>query len=378
VSDGSDGPAVLINEVRWGGQAVEEYIELYNAAESGDAVNLEGWTLTDGEGVYILKGTIAPGGFYLLEYNELATPVMADEVYGDYSPFLELDDKGDRISLLNRWGDPVAIINRQEAAWPAGYAGGHGASMELINQCDNYDPENWRTSVGCDLVPYGTPRTVNSTKLITPFLPDFNASVMEYYILLEWQVESAKDISCYNLYRSSDPLLSPLEGTGTFTRINPFPIPADSTRFTDCAIDSSLTYNYLLGVKGNDGIERFSQPVTVTLKGLEQPKPYSVTMAQNFPNPFNPNTEIRFNIEDLEESGEPIEVSVCVFSPRGHIVRHLYERLTYPGSFSVRWDGRDDKDEEVGSGAYYYQLIVMDRETRQILVRLSRKMVLMR
>jgi hypothetical protein len=250
--------------------------------------------------------------------------------------------------------------------------------MELINDKGDYQAPNWRNSVGGDLVPYGTPRAVNSTKVITPFIPDFRASIEDGCIHLEWSTEGNADISHINLYRSVDASFNPLEGTGTFLRLNPFPVMPDSTGFKDTSIDSSLIYHYLLGVVSKQGVEKFSQPVTISLKGLEEPKRYSVSMDQNFPNPFNPQTEIHFNIEDLEGSGNPIEIEVSIFSPRGHAIRRLYERQAYPGSFSVRWDGRDDNGEEVGSGAYYYQLLVRDTETGQVLVRLSRKMVLMR
>ncbi|MFQ6103845.1 MAG: lamin tail domain-containing protein [Candidatus Glassbacteria bacterium] len=374
--DGADSSRVIVNEVMWGGEATREYVELLNLTSR--EIQLEGWTLTDGEGVYILKGTIAAGGFYLLEYDEAATPVMADEVYGDDSPLLVLGDEGDRLSLLDRWGDIVAVVNREELNWPAGFADGHGASMELINERYDYSPQNWRNSVGGEMLPYGTPRAVNSTKVIAPFIPDFRASIAEGKIVLQWVVDKAESVSHFNLYRSNDVSLNPSEQTGTYSRVNSLPIPPDSSSFVDLVVDSSLACQYLLGVVMESGIEKFSQPVVISLRGFEEPKRYSVRMDQNFPNPFNPNTEIHFEIEDLLGSSKPIEVDVSVFSPRGHMVRRLYERSTYPGSFSVRWDGRDDNGEEVGSGAYYYQLLVTDIETGQILVRLSRKMVLMR
>lgn len=367
---------LVLSEVMWGGEAVREYLEFFN--EGDREVDIEGWTLTDGEGVYILKGRVPPGGYYLLEYSEFATPVIADEVYGDDSPDLVLDDAGDRLSLLDRWGDIVAVVNVEESSWPAGFADGRGASMELIDHEAGYGVSNWRSSVGGDIVPSGTPRAQNSTEVITPFVPDFRASVKEGGIVLEWSMKRGDSISHYNLYRSVDSSSEPLEGRGPFMRITDFPLPADSTRFLDTGIDSSLTYRYLLGVVFTNGVEYFSEPVSISLKWLEEPRPYAVTMDQNFPNPFNPTTEVRFDIKDLGTSGKPIEVSVLVYSPRGHVVRRLYERQTYPGTFSVRWDGRDENGEEVASGAYYYQLLVQDTETGHVLVRLSRKMVLMR
>jgi hypothetical protein len=372
----SMSPRIIVSEIMWGGDAAREYIELYNPGDRD--VDIEGWTLTDGEGVCIVKGHVPPGSFYLLEYDELATTVMADEVYGDDSPELMLEEGGDRISLLDRWGDVVALVNGEETAWPAGLVEGHGASMELIDIAADYGPSNWRSSVGGDIVPWGTPRELNSTDVITPFTPDFRASVKEGGIELEWNMENPAPISHFNLYRSVSTSSEVIDSTGTFTRITPLPLAPDSTRFLDTGVDSSLTYRYLLGVTFTNGTEYFSEPLVISLKWLAEPRQYAVTMGQNFPNPFNPNTEVRFEIKDLEASGKAIEVSVLVYSPRGHVVRRLFERQTYPGVFSARWDGRDENGEELGSGAYYYQLLVRDSETGQVLVRLSRKMVLMR
>jgi hypothetical protein len=75
-----------------------------------------------------------------------------------------------------------------------------------------------------------------------------------------------------------------------------------------------------------------------------------VALEQNFPNPFNPRTTIRFH---LPESGH---VELRVFDlPGRHIVTLLNETRTN-GPHAVEWNGRDAGGNPVSSGVYIYRL----------------------
>ncbi len=86
-------------------------------------------------------------------------------------------------------------------------------------------------------------------------------------------------------------------------------------------------------------------------------------LAQNQPNPFNPITEIVF---ELERSGN---VALRVYSARGELVRELLHETRGEGRHRVTWDGRDSGGAMVGSGTYLYRLEAPGWQ-------LSRKMVL--
>jgi hypothetical protein len=83
--------------------------------------------------------------------------------------------------------------------------------------------------------------------------------------------------------------------------------------------------------------------------------PQGFTLEQNFPNPFNPTTEIRFT---LAEAGP---VSLVVFNTLGQEVRVLAEGQLQAGSHQVNWDGRDASGQAVATGTYLYQLSVGER-----------------
>jgi hypothetical protein len=70
----------------------------------------------------------------------------------------------------------------------------------------------------------------------------------------------------------------------------------------------------------------------------------------NSPNPFNPATEIRW---DLAERGA---VRLEVYNVSGRLVRTLAKGVWDAGSHTVTWDGRDEEGTEVSSGVYFYRL----------------------
>jgi len=70
----------------------------------------------------------------------------------------------------------------------------------------------------------------------------------------------------------------------------------------------------------------------------------------NYPNPFNPETMINFN---LTVSGK---VNLEIFNIRGQKIRVLIDELMPAGSHEILWNGRNEYDSEVASGVYFYRL----------------------
>jgi hypothetical protein len=78
------------------------------------------------------------------------------------------------------------------------------------------------------------------------------------------------------------------------------------------------------------------------------PKKY--TLYQNHPNPFNPETTIRFDMprESL--------VSLEIYNMTGQLVRTFRNRKMTAGYHKIHWDGRDDRGVDLSSGVYFYRL----------------------
>ena len=74
----------------------------------------------------------------------------------------------------------------------------------------------------------------------------------------------------------------------------------------------------------------------------------------NFPNPFNPETSIKYQVSGIEEQF----VQIQVYNIRGQRVRTLLDgnREFGAGEHSVVWDGTDDSGRSLGSGVYFYRM----------------------
>ncbi len=72
----------------------------------------------------------------------------------------------------------------------------------------------------------------------------------------------------------------------------------------------------------------------------------------NYPNPFNPETNIVFN---LPEDGD---VQLDIYNIKGQKIRSLINEQFQPGKHSVAWNGKDTNDKQVCSGIYFYKLSV--------------------
>ena len=87
---------------------------------------------------------------------------------------------------------------------------------------------------------------------------------------------------------------------------------------------------------------------------------------QNFPNPFNPETTIRFAVPHRST-----DIDLTIYDMLGRQVRHLIARRLSPGIHEVRWNGENDAGSAVASGTYLYRLQAGD-------VQLVRRMVLLK
>lgn len=79
--------------------------------------------------------------------------------------------------------------------------------------------------------------------------------------------------------------------------------------------------------------------------------PASFALGQNFPNPFNPSTTIRFGLP------EKAIIALGIYNLAGGMVAELVRAQVYePGRFELTWDGRDQAGQPVSSGIYLYRL----------------------
>jgi M6 family metalloprotease-like protein len=85
--------------------------------------------------------------------------------------------------------------------------------------------------------------------------------------------------------------------------------------------------------------------------------PAGYCLSQNCPNPFNPVTDIQYQIAD---DGIPVRTTLRIYNILGQEVRTLVDEVKEPGCHKATWDGKDAFGKTVASGIYLYKLTAGD------------------
>jgi hypothetical protein len=87
------------------------------------------------------------------------------------------------------------------------------------------------------------------------------------------------------------------------------------------------------------------------------PRPAAFGLEQNYPNPFNPETSIKFSLS------EDSRVTLKVFNLLGQVVNTLVDENLSAGEHAILWNGKNDQNEDVASGVYFYRIKAGDYES---------------
>ena len=90
-----------------------------------------------------------------------------------------------------------------------------------------------------------------------------------------------------------------------------------------------------------------------------------VELGENYPNPFNPTTEISFSLPTS------MNATLDIYNVLGQRVIVLYDGHLEAGEYLIQWNATDQNGARVSSGIYFYRLTTRDGI-------ISRKMVLLK
>lgn len=79
--------------------------------------------------------------------------------------------------------------------------------------------------------------------------------------------------------------------------------------------------------------------------------PNSYSLDNAYPNPFNPETTIRFSLPKGES------VSLQIYNTTGQLVKTLHQGFVEAGTYESVWDGTDEDGRNAASGLYVYRLV---------------------
>ncbi|MCZ6800753.1 MAG: T9SS type A sorting domain-containing protein [Nitrospirae bacterium] len=78
--------------------------------------------------------------------------------------------------------------------------------------------------------------------------------------------------------------------------------------------------------------------------------PTEFALFGNYPNPFNPETRIRFALPEASHA------EITIYNTRGQVIRQLVSQNYPAGEHAIKWDGLDQSGKAVSSGVYLYRL----------------------
>lgn len=128
-----------------------------------------------------------------------------------------------------------------------------------------------------------------------------------------------------------------------------------SYSFEDTELYETGVYYYWLNVSDLNGHESYHGPIKLSYNLENSGAPdmvYQTGFKSIYPNPFNPNANISF------ELAEDSEVMISVYNTRGQIVRSFAPFSHNAGYGSIVWDGKDDSGTYLASGIYFFRMTV--------------------
>jgi predicted lipoprotein with Yx(FWY)xxD motif len=194
-----------------------------------------------------------------------------------------------------------------------------------------------------------------SGEIVATTLQHYSAGLGGTSIRIDWALSEIDEGARFSISRASAP-------DWNYVALENAAIVKErlSFTFTDTDCLPGTTYKYRVECEAKGTPRR-------TLFETDEIKvpPLPVTLYQNHPNPFNPQTVIRFYLPEAQE------IFLDVYDVAGERVARIAEGKREKGHHEVIWDGRNSSGEICSSGVYFSRLKA-GKST------ISRKMVIMR
>jgi hypothetical protein len=162
--------------------------------------------------------------------------------------------------------------------------------------------------------------------------------ILDDVVELQWSV--FPDISSWRLYRGANGEDLALLAANLHGDV------ANMIDYLDVTAEAGIVYRYRLEAEGRPDLSMTTDEIMVPVQRMH--------LYQNHPNPFNPATTIPFTVPG--SGGSSRNVVIAVYDVNGARVKTLASGALSAGRHEVRWNGRNERDENVASGVYFVRL----------------------
>ncbi len=387
--------SVIITEIMYNPASDEsttqtQYIEIANTTNS--VINLKDWTIDDEDsdgpntlpdvdlpayGIAVICGSTSSdfqgawgSGYILIALKDLGQTMFS--MANSPSTTSEI------IQLKNASGTLIDEVNYDDASpWPAD---NNKSSIYLnipkdqMNAQSNNNGANWSLSTsGIDGAytsnPYGvwdaedvgSPGNILGDASLPVTLASFSALVKSKNVLLTWRTESEVENLGFEIFRS-------LSENGQYSLIDSYldnpelkgqgnSSVGKTYHYTDQTVQKGTTYYYKLADVSFNGQKSFHGPIKVQvtqnqLNVTSNSAPKTFKLYPNHPNPFNPSTEIVFDLPADKQN--TVQARLDIYNINGQKVRSLLQQSLPTGKqYQIHWDGKDDSGNTLPAGIYF-------------------------
>jgi len=177
----------------------------------------------------------------------------------------------------------------------------------------------------------------------------FSAEGTDSNIAVRWTTASQIDNYRFVIYRTTNP-------DGEFTPIADVRSEGQGVGntnyvYNDVNVTPGTTYYYQISDVSIYGYETVHPVIASATIGNSMAVAADFAVMQNFPNPFNPETTIRFSLPTTSQA------QLAVYDMSGRLVRNLVNGQLTAGSHEVTWNATDNAGNTLPSGMYIYRLV---------------------
>ncbi len=176
----------------------------------------------------------------------------------------------------------------------------------------------------------------------------FSAREKDYKVLLTWETANETNNFAFEVQRSSDKKY--------FQKIGFVPAKKEQAKNKYIFVDEqpkSGTIFYRLRQISLEGTSQYT-----TLVQISCALPKSIFLNQNFPNPFNSTTQVKYG---LTVQGK---INIVIYNSLGQKIKSLVNTEQQPNKYIVSWNGKDDAGQNVPSGVYILSVQMDDLSSK--------------
>lgn len=187
-------------------------------------------------------------------------------------------------------------------------------------------------------------------------LSSFTAAAWNGVVTLRWVTQSEINNERFDVLRAQ-------ERNGVYQVIGSEPGQGNSNAptsysFADNLVANGSTYWYKIADVDVNGVRTEHGPVSATPQAagteiitINSDVPANFRIYPAYPNPFNPSTNLKFDIPAGSQGLQDVKVEI--YNALGQKIRTLFEGIAEPATHSLAWDGADDNGQTVPGGVYF-------------------------